>query len=154
MDEQPPMLDFRQLKRAYPVEMLARQIGGIVDPVAVERLLAAVAPPIHEVAVGALHVGRAKQHLLMVAPQTDEGAVLLPFAADEKIHHLAALGSPVDIVSDKHKLRAPLAAKLLARGEQRRQLVKAAVDVADREGEFFVLGKMQSQVSPACQLRW
>ncbi|MHC2289435.1 hypothetical protein ACVIJW_005305 [Bradyrhizobium barranii subsp. barranii] len=119
-----------------------------------ERLLAAVSPPIHQVPVGALHVGRAKQHLLMVAPQTDEGAVLLPMAADEKIHHLAALGPPVDVVSDKDESGAPQAANLVARGEKRRQLLKAAVDVADREGELFVLGRMQSQVSPACQLRW
>ncbi|MHC2289439.1 hypothetical protein [Bradyrhizobium barranii] len=31
------MLHFHQRKRADPVEMLARQIGRIVDPVTVER---------------------------------------------------------------------------------------------------------------------
>ncbi|SPP99435.1 protein of unknown function [Bradyrhizobium vignae] len=153
VDEKSSMLDLHERKRAYPVEMLAREIGRIIDSVAVERLFAAVPPPVHEIPVGALYLGRAKQHFLMVAPETDEGSVLLPLAAHEHIHDLATLGPPVDVVSDKDKLGAPMAANLIAHDEKRHQLFEAAVDVADGEGQQFVLGKWQSRISPSYQLR-
>lgn len=154
VDEKASMLHLHKRECAYPVEMLARKVDRIIDSIALECLLAAVSPPVHEVSVGALLVSRAKQHSLMVAPKADEGSILCPAAANEQIHDITALGSPVDVVSDEDKLSAPATAKLIASSQKRLQFFKATVDVANRECDGIALGSRQSETLPLSSVRY
>ena len=144
VDEEASVLQSHEWERAYPVEMLARNVNRIIDSIALKRLFAAVSPPVHEVAVGALRVSRAKQHVLMVASKANEGAILFSAAANEEIHDFSALGPPVDVVSDKDKLSAPATANPIASSQKRLQFFKAAVDVADRKCHGVVFGGKQA----------
>ena len=111
---------------------------GVLDPAAgvpiiAQRAGAAVRQPQRH---GARVRVRVDRHLLVVAAQADDRAGrlrLLP--AHQEFDHAAAVGTAVDVVAEKDVARAVPAGLGLARREQALELVEAAVDIADREGE-------------------
>jgi hypothetical protein len=103
--------------------------------VAVERGPAAALGPKHGRG-GALH-GLA-EHDFVIAEQRNKRA--LAFEAEQTVDHLAAVGAAVDIVAEKDQgLALDLAAPLgvgLDLGEETREQIHAAVDVADSVDEL------------------
>jgi hypothetical protein len=71
--------------------VLSRKTAGIIDAVAFERLLAAISPPSHQIAVRTLLVGGSKKHLFMVATKGGKVTILRPPTVDQQIQDLLAL---------------------------------------------------------------
>ena len=85
---------------------------------------------------GARVVVRRDRHLLVVAAQADHRAGRrLLLAAQQQLDHATAVRAAVDVVAEKDEARWPPGGTGLAGGEQAAQLVEAAVDIADREGD-------------------
>ena len=78
---------------------------------------------------------RHDRQLLVVAFETDDRVGLRGLPAHQKLDHVAAVRSAIDVVAEEHVTRRPLARMGLAGPQQAPQLVQAAVDVADREGQ-------------------
>ena len=85
---------------------------------------------------GALVVVRVDRHLLVVAAQADHRAGLRLLPLHQQLDHAAAVRAAVDVVAEKDPARRPAGGMGLARREEATQLVEAAVDIADREGEW------------------
>lgn len=129
------IVPYGQGERAKPIEMFGRKIAGIVDAVALKRLFAAVSPPIHEIAIRAVLVGGANQHIVMVAAKTDEAFALIHLPPDQKIQHTLAVRASVDVIADKDELSIPCGAESLTGSEKRLQLVEAAVNITNGKRE-------------------
>ena len=82
-----------------------------------------------------LRVVRRDRHLLVVAAQADHPARLRLLPPHQEFDHAPAIRPAIDVVAEKDEARGPAGGTGLARRQQATQLVEAAVDIADREGE-------------------
>lgn len=114
--------------------MFSGQLAGIVNTIALERLFAAVSPPIHEIAIRTSFVRGADQHLLMIAPQTDEVAPPIRLSSDQEIHNLLTVRPSIDVVADQDE-PGILSTNDLAQGKERQQLVETPVNITNGERE-------------------
>jgi hypothetical protein len=78
---------------------------------------------------------RRDRHLLVVAAQADHRAGLRLLASHQQLDHAAAVRAAIDVVAEKDAACRPAGGMGLARREEAAQLVEAAVDIADREGD-------------------
>ena len=134
MHEQPAAIDKMQRQRLEPGKMRGRKPGLVIDPIALQCRLAAIGPPVEDVADRAIGMRGIEQHRLVIAEQANE-AVAVALLRDQEVQHLLRIRSAVDIVADQDKAGAPAARDFLADAKQRAQLVEAAVNVADCKGE-------------------
>jgi hypothetical protein len=135
MHEQSMMIARQQGQATHPCEMFDGQITRIIHAVAFKRLLAAVAPPRHEIAIRAIFFGGPDQHLFMVATQADEAAVRVGLIPDQKVDHFFAVWATVDVIAEHDESSDIVGAMLLTGREKRSQLPETAMDVTDCEGE-------------------
>lgn len=115
--------------------MFSGQLAGIVNTIALERLFAAISPPIHEIAIRTFFVRGADQHLLMIAPQTDEVAPPIRLSSDQEIHNLLTVRPSIDVVADQDEPGILSTANELAQGKERQQLVETPVNITNGECE-------------------
>lgn len=135
MHEQPMAVAGLQGQAAHPIQMFRGKVARVVHSVALERLLAAVPPPRHEVAIRAILLGRSDQHLFVVTTQADDSAVRIGLISDQKVDHFLAVWASVDVVADRDESDIMVGAMLMTGSEKRAQFPVAAVDVADCEDE-------------------
>ena len=112
--------------------MVGRNGVGVFDAVAVERVVSAVLQP-HQFIPAP---GSIDQHLLVVAAQADDPFRLpLLLHLHEKVDHVPASTSAVDVIADEDKAGRARLDELFAMLHQVGELGVAAVNVADRIGE-------------------
>ena len=129
-EAQPVVVVERQ--RAQPVEVGIR-IRPLLRRIVAHRGFAAV---LHPERHGALVIVRGDRHLLVVAAQADRRAGLRLLQSHQQLDHAAAVRAAVDVVAEEDPACRPAGGMGLARREEATQLVEAAVDIADREGEW------------------
>jgi hypothetical protein len=78
---------------------------------------------------------RVDRHLLVVAAQAHDHAGPRRLPLPQQFHHVPAVRPAIDIVAEKDVARRPPAGIGLARRDHAVELVEAAVDIADREGQ-------------------
>ena len=78
---------------------------------------------------------RVDRHLLVVAAQADDRAGPRRLPSAQEFDHVPAVRPAIDIVADKDIARRTPGGAGLARRDQAVELVEAAVDIADREGQ-------------------
>jgi hypothetical protein len=114
-----------------PGEMQPRHAAAGVRVIGLRAGAAVLEPRRHGALVGMGVEGE----LLVIAAQAEHRVRPRPLPRDQMVDDPAAVRPAVDIVAEKDVLRLPTAGAGLAGREQAPQLVEAAVDVADGEGE-------------------
>ena len=71
----------------------------------------------------------------MVTLQTNEAVGKFALSAHKKFNNSFAVPTPVHVVSKKDKSRLPAAAMRIAMGQQRDQLLEAAMNISDCVGD-------------------
>ena len=131
MDEeaQPVVVAERQGAQPFEVGVLDAPVAA---PIVAQRGGAVVRQPQRH---GALVLVRRDRHLLVVAAQADHGAGLRLLPPHQELDHAAAVRAAIDVVAETDVARRPAGGMGLARRQEAAQLVEAAVDIADGEGE-------------------
>jgi hypothetical protein len=106
--------------------------------VSIQRLFAAIRPPLNEVSIGAAPVRGAAKHMIVIAHEAAESRWRVDVLSHQITNHLVRGGPPVDIVAQEQEIVRDGARAASADFKQGPQLVEASVDVSNREGHAFV----------------
>src|SRR5581483_12086824 len=101
MNEQPVLVVDLKRQRSHPREVLRREIRGIVDAVSIQRLLAAVRPPLNEVGIGAAPIRGAAKHMVVIAQEAAKSRRGASLFSHQTGNHFVGGGPSIDIVAQE-----------------------------------------------------